>query len=321
MSTRRGHCWPMRVSAVSYGPMPDDDRTTDDAVPGGKLRLTQPRRGHRVGHDAILLAAAVGAEAGEQAVDLGAGVGGAGLALAARVPGLAVTLVEIDEKLAAFAADNAVRNGLADRVRVATLDVAAPARAFATAGLKPGLAAHVLMNPPFNDPGRAKSSPDPQRRLAHASGPSLATWIRSARRLLRPRGALTLIWRADGLACVLTALSDGFGGLAVLPVHPRPDAAAIRILVSARKDRRAPLTILPGLVLNDASGCPTEAAEMILRGGAPLRLAASVRRQGPCSRHDHAQALCSRCAGGSSPIAVRPSQVVLEAVESSGFPA
>ena len=75
---------------------------TEDAVLGGRLILRQPRRGHRVGHDAILLAAAVSALAGDQAVDLGAGVGAAGLALARRVEGLAVTLVEIDPALAAL---------------------------------------------------------------------------------------------------------------------------------------------------------------------------------------------------------------------------
>src|SRR5712691_1410903 len=121
-----------------------DQAVTDDAVLGGRLRLKQPRRGHRVGHDAILLAAATGARPGEDAVDLGAGVGAAGLALAARVPGTTVTLVEIDPELAALAAANAERNDLAGRVRVAVLDVAAPARAFAAAGLSPESVARVV---------------------------------------------------------------------------------------------------------------------------------------------------------------------------------
>ena len=62
--------------------------TSEDAVLGGRLRLRQPLKGHRVGHDAILLAAATGGRSGEHAADLGAGVGAAGLALAARVGGL-----------------------------------------------------------------------------------------------------------------------------------------------------------------------------------------------------------------------------------------
>src|SRR5213079_2218204 len=110
---------------MSFVRMPAED-VTDDAVLGGRVVLRQPRTGHRVGHDAILLAAATHAAGGDHVVDLGAGVGAAGLALAQRVSGLPVTLVEIDPTLAALAEHNAARNVLADRVRVAVLDVAGP---------------------------------------------------------------------------------------------------------------------------------------------------------------------------------------------------
>jgi tRNA1(Val) A37 N6-methylase TrmN6 len=167
---------------------------TIDAVLGGRLRLAQPRRGHRVGHDAILLAASCPARTGERVIDLGAGVGAAGLALAARVDGVEVTLVEIDADLAALAAANAERNALAERVRVAVLDAAGPARAFAAAGLGPESVTRVLMNPPFNDPRRQRASPDDRRRLAHSgTGGTLAAWVKTAARCLLPRGTLVLI--------------------------------------------------------------------------------------------------------------------------------
>jgi tRNA1(Val) A37 N6-methylase TrmN6 len=241
--------------------------TTEDAVLGGRLVLRQPRRGHRVGHDAILLAAAVTAHPGDQAVDLGAGVGAAGLALARRIEGLAVTLVEIDPALEALAAANAARNGLAARVRSVCIDVTGPAASLTAAGLAAGMATHVLMNPPFNAP-QHNPSPDPARRSAHmASGETLDRWVATAARLLDATGTLTLIWRADGLGDVLAALAAGFGAVSVLPVYPKPDAPAIRILVRAVKASRAPLAILPGLTLADAAGTPTPAAEAILRGG------------------------------------------------------
>ena len=249
---------------------------TDDAVLGGRLWLKQPKRGHRVGHDAILLAAACPAGAGDEVVDLGAGVGAAGLALAARVAGTTVTLVEIDAGLAALAAENAQRNGLATRVRTVVLDVAAPARAFAAAGLDAEAFARVLMNPPFNDSERHRVSPDARRRLAHAAPrATLVTWIKTAARLLRPRGTLSLVWRPDGLADVLTALEPAFGAVTLLPVHPKSGEAAIRVLVRAVKASRAPLTILPGLVLNDPAGSPTAEAEAVLRAGAALTLGES----------------------------------------------
>lgn len=244
---------------------------TQDAVLGGRLRLRQPRRGHRVGHDAILLAAATEAHAGEHAVDLGAGVGASGLALAVRVPGLSLTLVEIDPQLCALATENADANLLADRVKVLTIDVMA-AESFEQAGLRPGSAQRVLMNPPFNDPSNV--SPDASRRLAHAGGPqTLALWIAAAARLLAADGVLTLIWRADGLANVVDALAASFGGIGVLPVHPRPGVDAIRVLVRAAKASRAPPAMSPALYLNDERGRPSPAAEAVLRNGEPLRFA------------------------------------------------
>ncbi len=243
--------------------------TSDDAVLGGRLVLRQPRKGHRVGHDAILLAAACPARPGEQVVDLGAGVGAAGLALARRVGGVAVTLVEIECGLVALAGENVARNNLAECVRAVCLDVGAPPAAFAAAGLPAGGAHQVLMNPPFN--AAHNPSPDHRRRLAHRAAPdTLHRWLRTAARLLRVRGTLTLIWRADGLDAVLAALADGFGAVAVLPVHPKPGAPAIRVLVRANKGSRAPLSLLPGFALADLAGKPTEEAEAVLREAAAL---------------------------------------------------
>jgi len=249
-------------------------RLTEDAVLGGRLRLRQPERGHRVGHDAILLAAATPARPGEHAVDLGAGVGAAGLALAARIAGITVTLVEVDAELAALAAENARRNGLSARAVV--LDVTASARAFAAAGLPPGNAARVMMNPPFHDPARQRTSSDPRRRLAYAAPRALLPrWVKTAARLLRPRGTLSLIWRADGLADVLDALGGGgFGAITILPVHGKAGESAIRILVRAEQGSRAPLALLPGLVLNDRAARPTAEAEAVLRAGGALPLGA-----------------------------------------------
>jgi tRNA1(Val) A37 N6-methylase TrmN6 len=245
--------------------------TSEDAVLGGRLVVRQPLRGHRVGHDAILLAAATAARPGDHAVDLGAGVGAAGLALAKRIAGVTVTLVDIDPALAALAEENAARNGMDNRVRAICLDVGAPIEAFAAAGLTVGSTDCVLMNPPFNV--LQNPSPEPQRRAAHAATAStLREWVHAASRLLRPSGMLTLVWRADGLTEVLAGLAVDFGGVTVLPIYPKPGAPAIRILARAIKASRAPLALLPSLVLADAAGKPTMEAEAVLRGGAGLAL-------------------------------------------------
>ena len=245
---------------------------SEDAFLGGRLLLCQPRSGHRAGHDAMLLAAATAARPGDKVVDFGAGVGAAGLALARRVEGIALTLVEIDPDLAALARRNAAANAIpAD---VAVLDVTAGTAAFAAVGLGPDSVDVVLTNPPFNDGARHRVSPDPVRAAAHVAEPAtLEAWVHAARRMLRSGGRLTMIWRADGLAEVLAALSRGFGSLMMQPVHGEPGKPAIRILVSAVKGGRAPAKILAGVMLADATGVPDRVVAAVLAGQGALALA------------------------------------------------
>ncbi|MDB5576543.1 MAG: tRNA adenine37N6methyltransferase TrmN6 [Bradyrhizobium sp.] len=243
---------------------------TEDAFLGGQLRLRQPRTGHRAGHDAMLLAAATPARPGNRVVEFGAGVGAAGLAVARRVAGIKLVLVEIDAGLAELARENAAANAIAADTVV--LDVASASAAFAAAGLGPDSVEIVLMNPPFNDVARHRASPD--KALAHvADASTLESWIHAARRILRSGGVLSLIWRADGIAEVLAALGRGFGSLAILPVHGDAARPAIRVLVRAVKGGKAPTQVLAGLVLKDESALPHKQVQDILAGKGVLPLA------------------------------------------------
>ncbi|MCP3419216.1 MULTISPECIES: tRNA1(Val) (adenine(37)-N6)-methyltransferase [Bradyrhizobium] len=245
---------------------------TEDGFLGGQLRLRQPRSGHRAGHDAILLAAATPARSGDRVVDLGSGVGAAGLAVARRVRGIDLVLVEIDPALAELARNNAATNAIMAKVIV--LDVEAGAAAFDDAGLGPDSADVVLMNPPFNDPSRHRASPDGVRERAHvASATTLAGWVHAARRILKSNGQLALIWRADGIAEVLAALDRGFGSVEILPVHGDGASPAIRILVRATKGGRAPTRLHAALLLNEESGVPNKWVQEILAGKGDLPLA------------------------------------------------
>jgi tRNA1(Val) A37 N6-methylase TrmN6 len=252
--------------------MIDPGEFTQDAFLGGRLHLRQPRSGHRAGHDAMLLAAATSARSRDRVVDLGAGVGAAGLAVAKRVAGIELVLVEIDEVLADLARGNAAANAIAAAVIV--LDVTCAAEVFAAAGLPPDSVDVVLMNPPFNDPARHRASPDKAREIAHVStAATLEKWIHAARRILKSGGALTLIWRADGLVEVLSALGRGFGSLELLPVHGEAATPAIRVLIRAIKGGKAPLQMHAALLLNDESALPNKQVQDVLAGKGILPLA------------------------------------------------
>ena len=245
---------------------------TEDAFLGGKLRLRQLKSGHRAGHDAMLLAAATPARSSDRVVDFGAGVGAAGLALAQRVAGIELVLVEIDSALAELARGNALANAIAAEVVV--LDVTSAAAEFAAAGLSPDSVDVVLMNPPFNDSVRHRASPDQARKVAHvATSATLEDWIHASRRILKSGGVLSLIWRADGLTEVLAALDRGFGSLDILPVHGDAATPAIRLLVRARKGGKAPTRLHAALMLNDQPSVPNKQVEEVLAGNGVLPLA------------------------------------------------
>ena len=241
---------------------------SDDTLLGGRVRLRQPRDGYRVAIDPVLLAAAVPAGTTDSVLDIGCGVGAASLCLAARVPVCRIIGLERDAALARLAQENAAANDVAARVTAIEGDLLDP-----PAALGPGSFSQVMMNPPFLDAARA--SPSPHRRKAAASVESdatLAAWLDVALTMLAEKGGLTLIHRADRLGEILALLQGRAGGAIVFPLWPGEGKPAKRVLLYAKKGSAAPLTLAAGLVLHRADGRNTEAAEAILRHGAPLPL-------------------------------------------------
>jgi tRNA1(Val) A37 N6-methylase TrmN6 len=240
--------------------------TTEDAVLGGRVRLLQPARGYRAGADAALLAAACDARPGERVIEAGCGAGAALLAAATRRQEARFTGLERDPAAAALARRNVAQNGLEDRVEILVGDVA---QRFSGLGLPAFDAA--LSNPPFFDEPGALRPPSPERRGAWIADDGLAAWTGFLKKAVREGGTITVIHRADRLADLLALLGDKCGSFQVRPVHPFTDAPAKRVLVRAVKTGKAPLQLLPALVLHDrAGGKHTPQAEAILRGRAAL---------------------------------------------------
>jgi tRNA1(Val) A37 N6-methylase TrmN6 len=238
-----------------------------DTLLGGRVAIAQPAEGYRVAVDAVLLAAAVDAGMGERVLDLGCGVGSVSLCLAWRRPGVEIVGLDREPAFLACARANAEANGVAARATFMEGDVRDPPEAI-RAGFD-----QVMLNPPYLKAGAATVSAHPLKAAATAEGAAaLPDWIACARAALRPGGVLTMIHRADRLVDCLAALR-GFGGIAVLPIHPKADRAARRILIRARAGSGEPLSILPGFILHEADGRFTAAADAILRNGDPLAMA------------------------------------------------
>lgn len=238
---------------------------TQDQVLDGRLTLLQPREGYRVAIDPILLAASVPATAGDDVLDLGCGIGTAGLCIAARIAGCRVTGIDLQPFLIELAMRNAVENDLGASARFEIGDVLQPIA---------GRYHHVLANPPYLERGKASISPNPIKAAANVEGAAvLADWVRAAIAATLPGGTVTFIHRADRAMELQRLMTTELGALALLPLVPKAGAAPKRVLIQGvRGAAITPAQVLVPLVLHGDDGRFTPAAEAVLRGGEALPL-------------------------------------------------
>lgn len=239
---------------------------TEDSLLGGRVRLAQPATGYRVAIDPVMLAAAVPAADGESVLDVGTGVGAAALCLAWRVPGCRVVGIESQSALARLGNDNAQANGMRERVSIIIGDLLRlPPR------LAPASFHHVMANPPYLPAAAATAPPDAGKAAANIEGEAkLGDWLRFCLSMARPKGGITLIYRADRLDVLLAEVRGQIGSITLLPLWPGDGRPASRVILHGRKGGGGPLRLMPGLVLHEADGRYTAAADAILREGAAL---------------------------------------------------
>lgn len=237
---------------------------TQDRFLGGKLVARQPAHGFRSGLDAVMVAAAVPARRGDEVLELGCGAAVAGLCLAARVEGCKIIGIDRDVSLVSLAQDNARLNGMERRLAVVAGDTLSLPR-----NLRRSYD-HVFCNPPFYD-GSGRRSPNAARAAALHDEGQLNGWIINGLKRVSGKGSFTLIVRTDRLGEVLAHATPY--SVTIFPLWASEGKPASRVIVQVRKNSRAPLCLLPGLVLHEADGRYTPEADAILRKAGSLALA------------------------------------------------
>ncbi len=253
--------------------------TTRDAFFDGKLTVLQPRNGPRAAIDALFLAAAIPVAEGEAqtVLEAGTGTGISSLALCSRVGDCHVTGLDVQGDLLALARENVIRNKFEDRITLIEADITASGEILEAAGLLREGYNHVAANPPFYTRGKAREQAEAITARAYTAQPGdLEKWIKFLVAMAAPRGSLTLIHKADALEDLLALLKGRFGALAVYPLFPKQGLPAKRVLIRGIKGSRAPLAILPGMVLHEADGSYTKQADLILCGDSGLHISAQA---------------------------------------------
>ncbi len=229
----------------------------------GKVRCLQPENGYRIAIDTVLLAAAVAAKPDERVLDVGAGAGAAGLCIAARLASLKVSGIEIQPQFAELARRNAVLNDVAEQFHIVDGDVGDP-----PSSIRADSYDHVMSNPPFVEAGRGRVPLDPSKAMATMEGDvALGDWIGFCIRMVKTKGTITIVHRADRVEEILAAMVGRVGDLVIFPLWPggaKPDQPAKRVIVQGRKGMKGATTLSRGLVLHQPGGEYTDDTKHIL---------------------------------------------------------
>lgn len=234
-------------------------KTTTDTVLGGRVKIIQPETGYRIAIDPVLLAAAMDVSPDSHVLDVGCGTGAALFCLLARVPSIQGVGLEKQQSLAELARLGVEANDLVDRAEIASGDISgfqSEAR---------GAFDAVMTNPPFYDVGTVPDRPEQSSTHAVMQFP-LSTWIKKCLALLEKGGLFSIIHRAERLSDIIQSLSS-CGAITVIPLWPKAGRPAGRVIVTARKGRKSPTTVHPGLVLHAEDDTYTPEADIILRDG------------------------------------------------------
>ncbi|MDR1651081.1 MAG: tRNA1(Val) (adenine(37)-N6)-methyltransferase [Synergistaceae bacterium] len=225
---------------------------TDDIL-FGELKMLQPDegRGPRVSVDTVLLAYYSRVRPGGRVLEMGCAHGAISLILAKRCPGANFDAFDIDPELVSMARKNAELNGLSGRISFFVSDLREHRSNFA-----PQSYDVVVMNPPYDEAGTSRPSPDEvMARAMHGASCTLSEVVLCARYLLRNGGRFFLVVRANRLGELCSLLYSGnVKPKRVRAVHPKPGRRASVVIVEAVRASGDGLAVEPPLFIYGEDG-------------------------------------------------------------------
>lgn len=232
---------------------------SEDDFLGGLISLKQPKKGYRITSDTVFLAASLIAKSGETILDVGAGTGGILSCFAARIGEDANKLtmigVDVQDELLSLARSNN------ENISYVNGDIKGEIEGCAANSFD-----HVVTNPPYYEKGKVTSSPYKSKAVAHGNNMNdLVSWIERCLRMVKPKGFISLVHRADRLDDIVSALKPKAGALIIFPMYSKAGEDANRVIIRAQKGSKGLLTLKSGLIVHKSDGKYTEAAENILR--------------------------------------------------------
>ena len=226
----------------------EKEELTTDLLRDYNLQVKQPRRGYRFSLDPLLLCD-FAPDGNGSLLDLGTGCGIIPLVMARRSTYSQLVGVEVQEQMVAIAASNVAENLLDGKVTIIHGDILALATHY-----KGDSFDLVMGNPPYRRSGSGRLSPAPGRDIArHESSATLADFLATAKKMVKPGGSICLIYHPERLAELFhLAIELKLAPIRLQMVHGDIALPARMFMVDLIKGRKHALEVLPPLLVSES---------------------------------------------------------------------
>ncbi len=200
-------------------------------------KVIQKKDGFRFGIDAILLAEFYEGNPKKRILEIGCGTGIISILLAKEGKARDIVALEIQEEMAELTRRNISIQNLDEIIEVVNQDVKklSMGNTFDS----------IICNPPYMTvDGKRINEKDSKTISRHEVALNLKELIGNSKRLLKPRGSLSIIHRSYRLAEILVELeSNNLSPKRIKFIHATEDSESNLVLVEASKGRKEKLVI------------------------------------------------------------------------------
>lgn len=238
---------------------------TRDYLLDKRIKIFQPVNGYRASTDAVFLSSLLdekNIKEGAKVLDVGSGTGAISLCIASRLKNKNIDIIGLDiqKDLIELSNYSAKENGFDEFLKYEYFDIRAKRSSFG------GIFDFVITNPPYSD--HDMPSPNQSKKIAHNHQDfNLTEWILFCLKVLKPKGYILLINRAEAINEILNTLNGKAGNIKILPIYSKQNQVAKRVGIIAQKTSKSITQILPPFYTHNEDGTYTDKAESILRKG------------------------------------------------------
>lgn len=230
---------------------------TENYLLNKSIKLLQPKNGYRAAIDSVFIASIVRKKG--RILDVGSGTGAISLCLKSRLNPKYILGIEKQKELFELSNQSILLNDF-NNIEFLCADIyknfekrSAIANSFDC----------VVTNPPYEE-GDFGSPKESKLTAHHEREGDLKSWLTFCLKMLKPKGDLCLIHKAERIDEILQILCETLGKIEIFPLYSKQNTPAKRVIIRGIKGSKGKCSLHSPLIIHKETGEYTSSASKIL---------------------------------------------------------